>query len=547
MDILEILNKNFPNAVGALVSGSSITNNYSRSMSDVDVLVFDESCGAVSPFGYFENGTMYDFTLIPINNIDNIIRDEQFDQRGILLTMIAKGNIIKDSPTRLVAKIKLKAENLFTDGIHNNRQNFNALYKGLLKIRKEFSKIPLPHQRIFLVNEFFYIVTQMELIKTANWRMTGRHKADYLFQNQEAFFLKIHTLVLGGNDCNDPDGFGEIGLFIDDYLSAKSNVNQNRVFNNRVLIIDFEYENITMEHFVNFGLPKLMSSQVTSKNFLYFYMSDRRMNRIYKNKLSICFQVDQNIDPSYFERDVLRELRRIIAYEIQAKYRYNLTPTAERNEALAANSFLYELSGVFSEISNAMTQIILDAGKFDVKRHLVISLIVISYIAEVLNIKREELLNILFFISDRYIINRQEQIQVKPVNFLDYKKSKYQLFHQYYEQDKAIFTEAIQKGKLLHGLDENMEGKFYKKIIEALKLILTAELINRPVLFEEMGITAERVLEFIDKKNINNCLIFIFLFEHLQPLFLLNADQTSLALVILSEINRLDDKNHKLD
>lgn len=536
MNILKLINEQYPNASGAILAGSYLNNDYATSLSDIDILIFDSCFSTISPQGLMFHGVRIDITQIPANNLDNMLRNEQFDQRGILLTMIVKGTIIKDNEAGIVSKVQQKAKQLFACGIHNNIETYKALIKGLTKIRKEFLKDSKPYQKIFLINEFFSLVTQVELIKTTNWRMSGRHKADFLYESETSLIDRLITLIKGGIEEEGYDYYRRIGMFIEEYISISSTFESNRVFENKYLIVDLDYENLNIEHFITMLLQSIKQDHILSNHYRYFYVSDATKPRVYKNKISICFERLNLPNDSDWQEIIFSQLTNILHADIGTAYRSSKIPSFELNEINALNKFVKGFENCSIKTSILMEQLISKYEKYEVKRHLIIAILINSFLLEYLKIDQQDYINIFYYLSSRYLLNVSEQKQLNPNTINEFKKNKYKHFHKFYLENEDVLKEACEKGKLIARDSTSISGKLYEDVIEEIKNVLGEKHQLSLELLNECNLTLEVLKPIVKHSYEDQVLYFILIFQHIQPLLLLNSNQIALQLTILSEI-----------
>jgi len=529
MDLKAIVDKNYPNCMGAMVTGSQLRPGYNRFQSDLDLIIFDSFFSVVSTFAVFQEGHKIDFTQVPINDIDNVIRNEQFDQRGILLTMIATGEIIKDNKYGVVEGIRNRAGELFNKGIHDNLPVYMSMIKALTKIRKDFNKDVREYQKMFLINDFFFNITQAELIKLSKWRFTGKHKANLLYELNPRFVSEVQELAMSSMRTDDLEPFRAIGNYIDEYLTHKAMSNGERLFDNDHLWIDIDYKGISIKHFTSTVLPAIAQSPELKERYLHFFLSPTSLHRIYRNRLCICFE-----NNGLQNNELITIVEKLFNDTIHKPYRFSITPTYSLNEQIPKNTFIKQFLDCAVEASLLMERLIGSFEEFNAERSLIMALITNSFLLTYLDIKEFDAIRLLYYLSSRYITNRQEQEGRPPDDLNRFRIDRYNQFHKYFAGKRELFVTAFNKGRSLSEKIHIEDAKLYIPLVMKLRTFIDGHWDNN-VLMESQTLTRSLLSHLISNSDLDNCVLFILVFEQLQQSFLLDTHQTALQLTILSE------------
>lgn len=530
MDLLEIINEHYDSCTGAIVTGSHLKPGFDNLRSDVDIIVFDAIFSVVTTTVIYQQNHKIDITQVPINDIDNVLRNEQFDQRGILLTMIATGKILKDTEDYLIEKLKGRAAELFSTGIHDNLPTYKALMKGLVKIRKEFDRELDQYSKMFLINEFFSTITQMELIRVSKWRFSGKHKANLLYESSREFVEQVHDLVKSASNSSDIQLFRKIGTFIDEYLMVRSLSKEKRLFEYNYLWIDIDYKDINIRHFVKAVLPAINDVPFMKERYHHFFLSPTAQHRIYRNKLSLCFDKCGSED-----REIIERLGLIFSNGLKLPYGFSVIPNYALNEVTSRNRFNAAFRQCEAEASMLAQQLVSNYDTYDAKRNLIMGLIVNSFLLSSLEIEASDALQLLYYLSSRYITNKREQDGKNAQALNKHRTIRYGDYFKYFKENSELFNNAFVKGRSLAENRDFDDTKLYTPLLKKLSAFLEANLNNKELLNNSYILTLTAIKPAIKNTPLTNCLLMIMIFEQLQPALLLDTQITALELTILSQ------------
>jgi len=158
------INQHFPGNVGIILTGSQANSSEFNNISDIDVVVLCRASSDVHSFGFSLNGFRVDCTVIPFWDMDNVFENESEHERGILLTMLAKGKIIAGERD-VVLFIQQTAGKIVAQLSNAVKLLQNELVIELERIDKYFRRTIDEDEKIVLLTELVHVTTQLEVIK----------------------------------------------------------------------------------------------------------------------------------------------------------------------------------------------------------------------------------------------------------------------------------------------------------------------------------------------------------------------------------------------
>jgi len=165
LDIVsQIISRQFPGNVGIILTGSQANNIKFNNVSDIDAVVFCRISSDVHSYGISFKSFKIDCTVLPFWDIDNVFENESEHERGILLTMLAKGKMIVGDRT-VISFIQRTANIIGYKLSHAVSLLQNELVIELERINKYFKRTIDEDEKIILLSELVHVTTQLEVIK----------------------------------------------------------------------------------------------------------------------------------------------------------------------------------------------------------------------------------------------------------------------------------------------------------------------------------------------------------------------------------------------
>ncbi|MBL7702356.1 MAG: hypothetical protein JNM14_08905 [Ferruginibacter sp.] len=286
-DILEAVDFYFPKNYGIILSGSQRNNREFKRESDIDVVVFDMLSSCLWTKNAEKNGFRIDFTILPVNDIENVLRDDIFEPKNVLMSMLTDGNILHD-PYLILPHIVDKAKQYY-DKLHFKTEiTFKNYFIEFLKLKKLFSLKLNEADKIILLSDFVNIACTLETIKLTNWQLKTKHKIICLSEKSPVFLNKILELYKRGV-CDD---YAPIIDFIDSYRTEIRNV-ALQAGNEKycLLVVDVGYKDFSFSYFVKNILPIIIADPEISSCYRYFYPSPINYRTKYKFDISLVFDI----------------------------------------------------------------------------------------------------------------------------------------------------------------------------------------------------------------------------------------------------------------
>lgn len=522
-EILEITHKIYPTCVGVILTGSQINANNINLKNDIDLVVLDSRISVVSSNYLILNNIKFDFTQIPLNDIENVLFNLAFDAKGKVFSMIKKGKIIKDAKNSIFKLIKTKIEIQFNQVSPNNIISYNGYITLLSKLRKDFDREMDIQTKFFLTNEFIITISNAELIKCSNWNNAGKHKAQFLQANNPKFVNSLISLTESflKNEKNDTSN---IVAFIDQYLSTPFHFNLSKVKFDSI-ILELSYEDFNIDDFINKILPLIRNDQTLSKIYSYYFASPSQYKYIYNYQVCIAFKSDDVNEFDCFER-VYNVLKKELANPI-----ISIFPTY--GYAISRNkSFNLAFTEISITVNRMLEKLVFKDKAFEIEQCILLLIVISASLLKQLNMGLEDIIKVNFYICNRWLFNNTDQTKIKaPNDFFNFSKAKLQLFISYYKTNKAFIDEAAKTGFWGEGLEE----KIYFKTIEKIKELILSVPTSMQDIYSKNELTVEILRNQYYLKNPENGLLYVLILEKLTSLLLLNNNQAALGTFLISE------------
>jgi predicted nucleotidyltransferase len=528
--ILAVINDLYPKCAGAILTGSFLKKTIMHD-SDIDIVLIDAQFSVISPVVITVNGVKFDFTQIPMTNLNNILFHELYDTKGILIRMIAEGRIIKDTQDFLIKKVKLNAESFYSNFHPFINNDYIGCLNNLQRIKKQLSRPLEPYERFFLLNEFVYFISRTEVYKHTNWSHSSKHKPVFLVEKNEEFVNMLMEKADFSRIYNPDYSFSDIVSYIDFY-SAQPHRFENRTLVQDRLIVDLFYEDISVLDFIKSVAPKIIEDPFLNKFYQYFFLTPTQTSKIYKNTICIVF----SIPSESLKEAIVIAFRKFLSQESKNKISISLIPVCIFSYQNPNKDFTYNFELVAKTISKVCLQYAENGNEFDEDRFFSIGIILTSYIAEKLKLKGEDLIKCNYYLSQRWILTFREQTGIrKPDGFSSLRNKKHKLLKEYYIGNQDYFNRLIEKG--MSYSEQCIEGSLpkFSVIIDCLNHFLKTQLDDIDLLAIQNEITLSVLGTQFDLKEPKKALLYSLTFENLVRSLNINDSFICLILYTLSE------------
>jgi len=426
------INQHFPGNIGIILTGSQTNNIEFNNISDIDTVVLCRASSDVHSYGINFNGFRIDCTVFPFWDIDSVLENESEHERGILLTMLAKGKMIAGE-REIVLFIQQTAGKIVAQLSNAAKLLQNESVIELERINKYFKREINEDEKIILLSELVHVTTKLEVIK-----QTARN-ANYLkkvkaIQENNPIFLKelkaVYYKVLIENETELATSF------INNYLKQLlQDTAQNTAKN--FIAIDCLF-NISITEFTENVLHLIQQNEVLHKSYQYFYHSSTKYHRIYKYNYTLVFKCNNNSD----ELGILSELR-AVALTLGGTNLFNYQLTTIPETALI-------------DLNKSLCNLYQAVAVYDIVKQSAILLI--HFLSKQLQMDITDLVNLNKILVQKWILERTEQkdlkqhtdiirIQKNKFGNLDttFKKIEKNLleFIISYEQSKIFYSELL--------------------------------------------------------------------------------------------------------
>jgi hypothetical protein len=508
----------YPNSKGIMLTGSQLNNDKINEHHDVDIIIFDSQFSVVSPFSLVIDNIRYDFTQFPYTDIPNILLNEFADPRGTLLSMLVKATILKDSENQILQAVQIIAKNYYEQINPTNYEDFHASLRELVKMRKDMDRENDHHRRFFLVIEFAAVITNAELIKLTKWNNLGKHKADFLKESNPDFVNKISSLVedaIGDNTA----ALSPIGTYIDYYVSLPATYHSPSL-KKRKLIIDFDYDNFSLESFILDLLPLLNNDQRTKEAFQYFYLSPANYKKIYKRKLSVVFKTMEDEDA--FEKNF-----KDLILQKKTNVRTSLLPGYFEVHS-AIPQFDLDIEPILIKTSHMVQQSVVINRAFDGNRMVFTAVIILSSLISILELTDDEALNVCKYLLNKYLFTRQEQDKAgNPNNYSQVYKNKYAALNAFTVTNFDVIKLCFEKGNEYERIEHDRP---YFLVIDAIQNAIRRCKNNESNQFDEQSITGKILFNDFGILKIKEGIIACIIYENIVKCLLLLPLQGAAAM-----------------
>jgi predicted nucleotidyltransferase len=521
MNTFNFIDEDFPQAVGIVVTGSYLIRGHSVKSSDIDILVFDPIFSVVSSKTIFKDEKRFDITFIPLFNVENTFKNEQFDERGILLTMMASGKIIRDDAFGTIAIIQNLASILLEKGFYDHSTSLQATNHELKKLRGKFLQFTKEdNNSIFMLNEFFSLITTAELLKISRWKFRGRYKSVYLNEKNPKFLTILTSIFLDAINHRSKENFIKIADFIGTYQDQSTIIVDPTGHNEKSrVIIDLNYSGFNLNHFINIVLPLIRTNEHLGEKYLYFFLSPASCNHIFKYKISIVFKSSLVQDIVGYTRGIFKSLNIDFLHSTKPSFAGHLELMTKSNFDKCA-----------SEISLLCEKLVQTFNVFDGRRNLTISVIFTSFILSSLKLESDIYLLSLFLSSKRLFTSGEQRQLYSKAKMKELQSQKFSRFKKFSHDFQEMISAAFSKGKEIASLDHLPKDKIYSPALASISQLIDHASDNIDTLTQSNPITYSILKNNFNLNNPEKALVACIVFDFVNVLMCLTDEQISVGI-----------------
>lgn len=508
-ELLKFLQDQFPQALGFALTGSQAKNHTFNTVSDIDIVVFDTVNSNVYSIGMSYQKHRFDFTILPILDIENVVLDEFYDPRGIVLNMIGNGIILKDT-NNVIKDIQNAIEPLLTKTNIRTKSIYQKLIIELLNLRKYLKRDLDENEKLVLACDFVYLIIKIEVIRLHGWEAVDLRKVKLLKDYNPGFVEEITKLHRKATIENNTEVLiGYINHYHLSLMQLSDEESKNIVFD--IAIPDFSFP-----IFCEKILSEIIANPSLKNCYKYFYLSPLKLNKQYKNNISICFKPTENITVA----DIISELSNIKELSKEGKtFSYEFIHPLERFRDDYSVNAIEELRINLCEFARL---IILNEKKLKA-RPVDIALALCSKLKELLILETEDVCYLNNFLMQRWLLSPAEQKDtVDSQRLVAMAKEKQKVWDIQYniskQQIQTIINNSTEPNQLL--LAEHLNSS-YLQLITKLE-----QTIQNPDIHFKTQYLPDSLLEYIKLAKPENGRVYLVLAEEIfQMLNMINIEK----------------------
>lgn len=285
-----LVEKHYPEAGGAILTGSQ-TEPYSvTKQSDIDIVLFSDDFTNLSTHIFRDGKHKIDFTKIGMADLPRLLVDYSYDQRGVILHMIMNGVIVKDDYGFLLL-IKNKCKALFDLGNASIENELKVLRNNLAKLKKNLLKDLDERYVFFLLIEFAHIITSAHLLTSEGWFTSNSYRRTrYLLANEDnvRFMNSLMSVIKGAIPQKEitQENRKKIINIIDRYLEHPFTKKTTSYRYNR-FIVNLKFRTESIRFMSSEVIPKILGDEYLSQ--LYKYTTTHSYINVFKYGIVIVF------------------------------------------------------------------------------------------------------------------------------------------------------------------------------------------------------------------------------------------------------------------
>ena len=456
-ELLDLVTKQLPDNIGVLLAGSQRHKKEFSNDTDIDVVILTPSFSHTQTFFLHHNGYRLDFIAVPFTDIENVLWNEANSTNGGVLHMLYSGVILKDSCgifSVLQQKAGYFASRIGGKVFADYQQNIRDLARNI----KHFTKPLNPGKRTMLLCDVVSRITELESIRASNWASKTHKLSLFDAEQNNQICAELITLF---NEAVQTHNSDRIFNFADYYLKTAPTLLSYPVNANTRLLVDLDYPDFTLPHFMENVLPEIKKKEEINDFFSNYYLSPRHYYKTYLNRITLVFKISSHAQAGALARNLETAFSEIFG----TGKRYFLI--YQNNDQFTPRSFalLEELRIALNEFVHAK----LTANECTPTQLLYDSMCLGSFICKTLGLSSKDIAKASSFLAQRSMMAQDEQARMNGFDSLKRtQEAKLQQVSSFYLQfSKEIISYCRQ------GMEEISGG--YASVCNAIENILNDE------------------------------------------------------------------------
>ena len=526
-EILSVCKQQFTLAEIFILTGSQLYRSQPDKLSDIDVVVIDEQFSVVSSRIINSGNFKFDFTMVPLADLDNVINNERFDPKGVLLSMIQEGKILfqKNGSGDL---LKQKIAGVFSQVNPAASGKFNNIIQSLFSVKKIFDSKPNDRERFLAVNLFVNLVTEAEMALHNNWHLENKQKIRFLEKSNPGLIDELNDLtkqLLYGQSAVDISSLSD---YID-YYQRNSLIGNAGISSSRYVIDigSHDYDVTLIDNFINY----IQDISVLKENFLYFFSCPVKMHRLFKNKFCLVFKADKGVDRKYIYFQVFSAFTRL------AKTKPPIS--LEANYIFSKSNESAEIWLAFENTAKALSLLIIKemkmAGAYQLERGIYFMMIFLGFIAKRLDLSIDEMLKANNYLFHRWHFTREEQYKYNtPETLNTLSAQKIRSYSEFFLSNRINIDACLKKGIKF---DLNVEkDKIYFQVITELEKFIQSQTSPGDLHVNSNFFANYFLREKYNVEDLNKILNYTLLFDKLTYFLHFDTVYAGLSIYISTEV-----------
>lgn len=400
-EILEIVSKAiseyYPQVEYVILTGSQLEPEFVKPESDIDILLIGTCFSGITVQVINFHGYKIDFTRLGYNDLQRTIIDQFYNSQCVILSMIKKGYVIKDS-LNLGDNLKAKWISLSSSGNLAFNRDLTNLRKALAKLKKHFSKELNEEYYLFMLFDFTQLISSIHLLlNDQGWyAYDGFRKVKILSQteNGEAFLKQIQALIYSSiNDLSIQRK--KIITYIDKYLNYPVLKKHNGAGINRLVVsINTQFDDI------NYFYADIISA-IRKNLYLSYYFSFGFLNSynyIFRSRFIILFDRDKD---KFDEDKIIQELY-VIFRSFTQDIQCSIVVQEYLNMQISDSNIYQSFETLFKELTLSINSFVKIKLRYIPENTIITSIVIADLLAMKLRFKTEVLCKVYHYLSIRW-------------------------------------------------------------------------------------------------------------------------------------------------
>lgn len=187
-----LVQKHYPNAVCAILTGSQTEEDFVSVVSDIDILIIDIELSGVSSEGIVYKNINIDFTRVGLWNLLDVLVDSCYSKNNTIMNMIIMGHFINDT-LFIEESLRNYCQTLYRNSNVNYFLEYQNIRRSLVMLKKHFSKELKEEQIPLTLSDFLLKISKAYLFFEYNGKtgLNGYRRSKLLYKtSKDISFLK---------------------------------------------------------------------------------------------------------------------------------------------------------------------------------------------------------------------------------------------------------------------------------------------------------------------------------------------------------------------